>query len=426
MTKTIVGLFDTGAEAEAAVRDLQAVGFTADEISVVANNAAGALRVDDDDSGTRAEETAGNAAVGGTVVGGGIGLLMGLGLLFIPGIGPVAAAGSLATALGMGALGAGVGAATGGLAGALIGAGIPEHEAGVYAEGVRRGGTLVMVETNDDRAALAVDALERHGPVDIERREHTLREGGWASFDPNAEAYSADEIATQRAAYSGPANQAVASTAADATVLPVIEEEVQVGKREVERGRIRVHSRMSETPIEEQVRLRDERVVVERRPVDRQVSNTDPDLFREQQIELSETSEEAVVSKEARVVEEVVIDKDVAERVETVRDSVRRSDVEVTEEQTTGTSRVGDYHSFSDDFRTYYTTNYADSGYSYEQYDPAFQYGYGLASDQRYAGSDWNSIEVDARRSWEQQNHGPWEQFKDSIRYAWERARGRA
>ncbi|NJM05319.1 DUF2382 domain-containing protein [Candidatus Gracilibacteria bacterium] len=421
MPKTIVGLFDTSSEAEAAVRDLQTSGFSADEISVVANNAEGIVQ-GDGDSGTRAEETAGSAAVGGTVVGGGIGLLMGLGLLFIPGIGPVAAAGTLATTLGMGALGAGVGAATGGLAGALVGSGIPENEAGVYAEGVRRGGTLVMVDTGDDRAQLAVDALERNNPVDIERREVTLRESGWTSFDPNAEPYTAERGAERPTTPVANTTRQTNATVAGETVLPVIEEELTVGKREVERGRVRVHSRVTATPVEEQVRLREEHVTIERRPVDREVTAADADLFKEQQIELRETAEQAVVSKEARVVEEVVVDKEVEERVETVRDTVRRTDVDIEE----GVAARGDYSSYSSDFRNYYTTNYANSGHTYEQYDPAFQYGYTLASDKRYHGKEWSAVEADARRSWEQHNSGSWEQFKDSIRYAWDRARGRA
>jgi uncharacterized protein (TIGR02271 family) len=114
-------------------------------------------------------------------------------------------------------------------------------------------------------------------------------------------------------------------------VVPVVEEELRVGKREVEGGGVRVRTRVVERPVEEAVRLREERVNVERRPVNRPVSEADLNAFREGTFELRERSEEAVVDKKARVVEEVAINKEVGERTETVRDTVRSTDVDVQE-----------------------------------------------------------------------------------------------
>ena len=110
-----------------------------------------------------------------------------------------------------------------------------------------------------------------------------------------------------------------------------MEEELQVGKRQVERGGVRVRSRVIERPVEEVVRLREERVRVERRPVNRPVTEADLRAFREGTIEVIEQAEEPVVSKQARVIEEVAVGKDVAERTETVRDTVRRTEVDVEE-----------------------------------------------------------------------------------------------
>jgi len=110
--------------------------------------------------------------------------------------------------------------------------------------------------------------------------------------------------------------------------IPVVEETLRVGKREVMQGRVRVRSYVVETPVEEQVTLRREHVDVERRAVDRPVTDADR-LFEERTIEATETSEEAVISKEARVTEEVVIHKDVDQHTETVRDTLRRTEVEV-------------------------------------------------------------------------------------------------
>ena len=120
-------------------------------------------------------------------------------------------------------------------------------------------------------------------------------------------------------------------------VLPVVEEELQVGKREVERGAIRVYTHVTETPVNEQVTLREEHVNVERRPVDRAVTEGDA-AFKEGSFELHETAEEAIVAKQARVVEEVVVGKEATQRTETISDTVRRTDVEV--EEVPGTTRT--------------------------------------------------------------------------------------
>jgi len=113
-------------------------------------------------------------------------------------------------------------------------------------------------------------------------------------------------------------------------VLPIVEEQLRIGKRTVERGGVNVRTTSQEVPVQETVNLREENVTVERRPVDRAVGNA-PDAFREGTIEITETAEVPVVSKEARVVEEVVVGKEVTERQETVRDTVKRTEVEVDE-----------------------------------------------------------------------------------------------
>jgi len=115
-------------------------------------------------------------------------------------------------------------------------------------------------------------------------------------------------------------------------VIPLAEETLSVGKRDVSHGRVRVRSYVVETPVSEQVTLRDERVSIERRPVDRAVSAADADIFRERTIEASETDEEAVVAKSVRVREEVVLHKDVEERTETISDKVRRTEIEVEDD----------------------------------------------------------------------------------------------
>ncbi|CAA9373208.1 MAG: hypothetical protein AVDCRST_MAG93-8584, partial [uncultured Chloroflexia bacterium] len=188
MAKQVVGLFDNTSDAHQAVQELNNAGFTADDISIVASNASGEY---DTTSGSEAAEGAGAGATGGAVAGGLVGLFVGLGALAIPGIGPVVAAGTLATALGTTALGAGIGAAAGGLVGGLVGAGIPEDDANIYAEGVRRGGALVTVQAADDATAdRAADILDRYNVVDIDERGTSYRDSGWTGFDENAGPYN--------------------------------------------------------------------------------------------------------------------------------------------------------------------------------------------------------------------------------------------
>lgn len=198
MSKTVSALFDHYSEATAAVNELEQIGIHRDDISIVANNAHGQHR-EVKEAGDHAGLEAG--ATAGAAIGGAGGLLAGLGLLAIPGLGPVVAAGWLAaTAVGVG-VGAAAGAATGGIVDALKNSGHSDEEANFYAEGVRRGGTLVSAKVPDDRAADAEAVLQRHKAVDRQVRTELYRRGGWSRFDTDAPAYSSEEIERERATY---------------------------------------------------------------------------------------------------------------------------------------------------------------------------------------------------------------------------------
>jgi len=350
--------------------------------------------------------------------------------------------------------GAGVGAMAGGLIGALTDIGVPEEEAGYYAEGVRRGGTLVTVNAEDGMVDRAVDILEDHNAVDVEQRASSWNQSGWTGYSSTAKPYTTDEITRERERYrtTTPTPSTVSTVAAGAaatsnrpippqptrrdtsvtggkeTTLPVIEEEVQVGKRTVSRGGVRVYTHVTEKPVEEHVQLRKEQVSVERRPVNRAVSGTDRDAFKEGTIEMTETSEEAVVSKQARVVEEVVVRKDAQERTETVRDTVRRTDVEVEKLGAERGQSAKGFEVYDTDFRKNFTSTYGTRGknYTYEKYSPAYRYGYDLVNDKRYSGKEWTTFESDVRRDWETRypGQGAWEDVKDAVRYAWDSVRG--
>ncbi len=199
MTQTLTGLFDQYDDARRAVQDLEASGVPHRDISIVANNASGAHRTDA--VASDAGEDAGKGAGIGAAVGGVGGLLAGLGLLAIPGLGPVVAAGWLA-ATAVGAVGgAAIGGATGGLVGALSHAGVPEDDANVYAEGVRRGGTLVTAKVDEDLVTTARRVLNDDRSVDLDSRRTAYRQEGWNGFDAAAPEYSAAEVAAEQERY---------------------------------------------------------------------------------------------------------------------------------------------------------------------------------------------------------------------------------
>lgn len=199
----VSGLFDNYDDALTAVNKLQALGVDRANISLVANNADDwyGRRTGETHTDSHAGEGAATGAGIGAVVGGAGGLLAGLGLLAIPGIGPVVAAGWLA-ATGAGAVaGAAAGGAVGGLVGALTSEGVPEERAHVYAEGVRRGGTLVSARVPDDRASEAQAILDNEASVDLSARERLYREEGWSRFDPDAPVYTSEEVVRERSRY---------------------------------------------------------------------------------------------------------------------------------------------------------------------------------------------------------------------------------
>ncbi|MGY3529302.1 hypothetical protein [Bradyrhizobium sp. USDA 4452] len=201
MTTTISRLYDNYADAERVVRQLEQSGVPSSDISVVENNGEGwhgrGGKVDRDRDGVddRAEGAGAGAGIGAGL-GGAAGLLAGLGLLAIPGVGPVVAAGWLVST----AAGAAAGAATGGIIGALTQAGVPEEDASRYAEGVRRGGTLVSVRVNDQNRSRAEAVLDQSS-VDMSKRTATWQQSGWKGFDPAAQPLSSDQIQRERELY---------------------------------------------------------------------------------------------------------------------------------------------------------------------------------------------------------------------------------
>ena len=187
-----------------------------------------------------------------------------------------------------------------------------DDETGNYAEAVRRGSAVVAVDAPTDAdLQKAKTVMQGLGSFDVDARAPEWKNRGWEGFDPDSKPLNDEEQAQERQA------------------VPVVKEEIRVGKRMVDTGGLRVVKRMTEVPVSQIINLREERATVERRPVDREATEGDFSAFKEGTVEIREKAEEPVVGKTARVVEEVVVGKEVSEHPETVSDTVRRTDVDV-------------------------------------------------------------------------------------------------
>lgn len=186
-----------------------------------------------------------------------------------------------------------------------------DREASKYTEAARRGNTILTVTVADEgRVEEISDMLDDCGAVDVDERAQQ-----WQA--PGAVPASVKPVTT-------------GGTSDDGDTLKVVEETMKVGTRTVQKGNVRVHRRVVETPVEEQVSLRDERASIERVKVDRPATEADlQSAFQDKSIDIQETTQEAVVSKSARVVEEVNVGKKATERTDTVRETLRHTEVNV-------------------------------------------------------------------------------------------------
>jgi uncharacterized protein (TIGR02271 family) len=390
MQHTLVAVFDNRSDAQNAMDELLASGFTRDNVYVSSADLTGTTTTTDTTLGATHEE--------------------------------------------------GVGASIKHFFENLFGSDNDEH-ATRYSTAVAGGQhVLTLTTTSEPEVERAADVLERFGPIDIDER-HDLS-GNAASL--GASAYQPQSSSTlpagsmqsgslqsdtQTGNLSGSLSDSTSrtdslqrDTAVDQTTgkarIPVVQEDVRVGKRLVERGGVRVFSRLVETPVNETVSLREEHVSVERRPVDRPLDPADVAALKDQTIELRETAEEAIVQKSARVVEEVVVGKEASQRQENIRDTVRHTEVEVQPLQ--GSAPDDDTY-----YRNDWQTNYASLGGTYDDYAPAYRYGNEMRRDARYQGRNWDDVESDLRSDWDTRygssGSSTWERMKAAVRSGWNR-----
>jgi uncharacterized membrane protein len=377
--KTVVALYDDIGTARDVVAELIENGFDREDISLVARNFDSDGTVDIDS--TPVDETAEGAAVGalsGGMVGGLAGLLVGLGALAIPGIGPIVAAGPIFTAL----TGAGIGAATGGVLGALVGLGVPEDHVEYYAEGIRRGGTLVAVKAEESWVNTAEEVINRHHPVDVERRSGYWRESGWEGFNAENDVYTKSD-------YQKDLDRHQAYNRDFYDYVPDFRTHFDTnygGSGYVYGDYEPIYYYGYRLATEDDYQDYDEwdGLEVEAREGWNKTENT-----------------------LGRAWDDV---KDTVRHAwESVKDALDGDD---------------DYDFYDADFRRHYMSNYRSSGNDYAYYEPGYRYGHQLAYNERFDDyGTWDAVEAEARDEWDDFSDGvdrTWEDIKDAARHAWE------
>jgi len=355
--KTVVALYDDFEAARRAVEDLVKADIERASISLVAGDPERTVSTQLNPNDKAGDASAEGAATG-AVLGGIGGAILGIGALAIPGIGPVVAAGPLIAGL----VGAGVGAAVGGLVGALVDAGLPEEHAGYYAEGVRRGGTLVSVEADDDEVDRVIDILDLHNPVDINERVSSWRERGWTGFDSSAGVASDRQPTVSR-------HEEFASTSAPSPTRTSFTE----GSSQTNGG-------------------------------------TYP-ASTVQQLQSGSITNGGSKQSSNRPIQ----GQDTGDATSRMGGQAWRSG-----------QQPYDVSSYDEDFHNHYQTYFLATGILYEEFEPAYRYGYTLATDPRFENRDWSEIEPEARAYWTNyHSNSPWEKFKDAIRHGWEEVKER-
>lgn len=291
MAHTVIGVFNTAADAQRAVQQLESNGFQRDYVDVApyeggatGGSSHGHTSTSTNTTGTRAEAAVDSA---GDSISNFFSNLFG---------------------------------------------GDDDNTAHNYSNVVRSGKSLVTVHARSaDEAERARDLLDEYGAVDV---------------DDMASQYGSSNAGN---AYASTGTQTDTTQTGETGSVKVMEENLQVGKRVEQTGGVRVRSRIVERPVEEHLRLREEHVRVERHAVNRPATEADFNAFKEGEIEITESAERAVVGKEARVVEEISLGKEVTEREETVRDTVRKTEVDIEQinnptTNTTNTTNTDDYN----------------------------------------------------------------------------------
>jgi uncharacterized protein (TIGR02271 family) len=284
----------------------------------------------------------------------------------------------------------------------------PHQSSPLYAEWMRNGGVLVAVNTDEKSAATLTTILESYATKDAagRMRQAVVEEKAAGTVESRSllgretrPAVRAEEIKDDR-------------------TLEVIDEELHVGKRKVQKGSVRVVKHVVESPVEETIELRDEIVTIDRRPLDRIATEADLKELADFSVEITETAEEPVVSKEARVKEEIRISRKVVGHQQKITDKIKKTEVHIEGLEPAKLREL--------EFRKDFTAKYGSSGRNYSDYARAYEFGSVMADDDRYRNREWADIENEARKQWEVKQQGSWKDFAEAVRTGWHSIRRRA
>ncbi len=372
--KTVVGVFNDADQARQTFHELVGSGFARGEISVL-TNVAGNETIGLDLEATDAADT-----------------------------GPIAGRGPLIEAMR-------AGGSDRALVDSLRSSGFSSQLADHYARALKLGETIESIVVEDKDADRAV-AIMSHYAVPLEREPET--EGAAAGAAAAGATTAATEGAAEAAAEGATAKEEVArrlqtdgrshfdrDVRDDEAKIPILREEMHVGKREVERARVHVSVRAAEHPVAENVSLREERIVVERRPINRLPTSQEA-RFDDAELDIAEYGEEPVVSKDTKVVEEIIVKKRLEARDEIIRDKLRTTQVDFRENRFDPES-----------YRKHFDSLGAKG--KFEEQLPAYELGHQL----RAPGGKWEDVEAKARATWEAKRPGTWDKVKDQVRHAW-------
>jgi uncharacterized protein (TIGR02271 family) len=369
--KTVVGVFSDIGEARRTIDELMTLGFKPGDISVV--------------TGTTEQGV----------------MKLEMAAVDVSDVGRLAACGPLAEVI--------RGSGRGALTGSLRYLGLSPDLAAHYTSAVRQGETLESLVVDDKDAERVAEVMEKHAArfwkptpeAPLAQPGQMPMTGGIGTKEEKIEHINVKEGLKATLEPEG-RHQRFSESREEEIGIPIVKEELHVGKREVERGHVHVSVNVLERPVTEHIKLREEHIDIERRAVNR-APRGDETILKGGVMDLTEYAEEAVVSKEARIVEEVVVRKRITSHDEIINATLRSTDVDIRGD---GLANV--------EFKRY-LESLGMTGDKFEDHLQAYQFGRSL----RGTGKGWEDVEISARERWEMKQPSTWDRFKESIRYGW-------
>lgn len=291
--------------------------------------------------------------------------------------------------------------------------GVSDEDADDFAEAVRRGGLLVLTRVDDDSKVNSItDLMEQREAVDLDSRRKMWRG-------------SSTDAAKSTSAHKDASTQDARAQRGRAQKMQEAHEELHIAKKEVPVGKVRVHKRVEEEPVKENIELKSENIEIERRPIDSsEAGAVGPDVFEEGTIEFTEYAEKPVVEKEVRLDDEYVAKKTVESHQETIEDTVRRTVLDI-EPMTEGLSAEESFETLEPGYREHFNNNYGDQG-EYSDYEHAYRFGHAFGASDQHQDRGYDDIEPDLRSSYEDRyGQGSFGNYGGAARHAFDSFRNR-